>query len=78
VHRPSGLCISRQTNKVRTLISSLCLTLIKSRGLIPTQSWHLDNLAGPEVNHALLNHLTGLHLDLKELVGFKKRMCSHS
>jgi len=23
-------------------MSSFCLTLIKSRGLIPTQSWHLD------------------------------------
>ena len=43
MYRPSRLCISRQNNKARTLTSSLCLTLIKSRGLIPTRSWHLDN-----------------------------------
>ena len=33
VHRPSGLCISRQINKARTLTSSLCQTLIKSSWL---------------------------------------------
>ena len=33
VHRPSRLCISRQINKARTLMSSLCLTLIKSSWL---------------------------------------------
>ena len=42
MHRPSELCISRQTNEVRTLTSSLCLTLIKSSGLIPTWNWQLD------------------------------------
>jgi len=33
VHRPSRLCISRQTNKARTLTSSLFHTLIKSSWL---------------------------------------------
>ena len=46
MHRPSELCISRQTNEARTLTSSLCLTLIKSSGLIPTRNWQLDTTSG--------------------------------